>query len=189
MSILTSIISLPDQHPEPAGSLSFPALSALEIPLISTKSAVTSLLSAVQQRQAFVEQAWKAGREAAGQERSVSALNSVRVAPVASEVSALQRLTIIWNDDLEVEIGRPVETEHTRVLRKLVREKSAWPSAMSFHDVLTETSNGARARGYAMKLNELAKEDCGLGDWIEVWLKPSEFNLSDQTMSMLTARL
>jgi len=74
-------------------------------------------------------------------------------------------------DDDEFE----VETEHGRVLKKLVKEKGSWPSAMSFHDVLSEATTAARARGYATKLNELAKEDCGLGDWIEVWLKPSEW--------------
>jgi hypothetical protein len=72
-------------------------------------------------------------------------------------------------DDDEFE----VETEHGRVLRSLVKEKSAWPSAMSFHDVTSERTVAARAHGYATKINELAKEDCGLKDWIEIWLKPS----------------
>lgn len=73
-------------------------------------------------------------------------------------------------DDDEVE----VETEYGRLLRKLVKEKSSWPSAMSFRDVMSESTTAARARGYATKINELAQEDCGLKDWIEIWLKPSE---------------
>lgn len=73
-------------------------------------------------------------------------------------------------DDDEFE----VETEHGRVLRKLVKGKSSWPSAMSFRDVISESTTAARARGYATKINELAQEDCGLKDWIEIWLKPSE---------------
>lgn len=44
---------------------------------------------------------------------------------------------------------------------------SMWPSAMSFADVLAEQTPIARARGYAMKINELATEDCGLRDWID----------------------
>lgn len=44
---------------------------------------------------------------------------------------------------------------------------SMWPSAMSFEDVLAEQTPIARARGYAMKINELATEDCGLADWID----------------------
>lgn len=79
------------------------------------------------------------------------------------------------DDDDEDDDEFEVETEHGRVLKKLVREKGSWPSAMSFHDVLSEPTTAARARGYATKLNELSKEDCGLGDWIEVWLKPSEW--------------
>jgi hypothetical protein len=74
-------------------------------------------------------------------------------------------------DDDEFE----VETEHGLVLRKLVKEKSSWPSAMSFRDVISESTTAARARGYATKINELAQEDCGLKDWIEIWLKPSEW--------------
>lgn len=42
-----------------------------------------------------------------------------------------------------------------------------WPAAMSFADVLSEPTPLARAIGYAMKINELSKEDCGLGLWIE----------------------
>jgi len=74
-------------------------------------------------------------------------------------------------DDDEFE----VETEHGRVLRKLVKEKSSWPPAMNFRDVISESTTAARARGYATKINELAQEDCGLKDWIEIWLKPSEW--------------
>ena len=81
------------------------------------------------------------------------------------------------DDDDEDDDEFEVETEHGRVLKKLVKEKGSWPSAMSFHDVLSEPTTAARAHGYATKLNELYNEDCGLGDWIEVWLKPSEWRL------------
>ena len=74
-------------------------------------------------------------------------------------------------DDDEFELV----TEHVRVLRKLVREKASWPPAMGFRDVISESTTAARARGYATKINELAQEDCGLKDWIEIWLKPSEW--------------
>ena len=77
-------------------------------------------------------------------------------------------------DDDDDDEGFEVETEHGRVLRKLVKEKNSWPSAMSFGDVLSESTAGDRALGYAGKINELANEDCGLKDWIEIWLKPSE---------------
>lgn len=79
------------------------------------------------------------------------------------------------DDDDEDDDEFEVETEHGRVLKKLVKEKGSWPSAMSFHDVLSEPTISGRAQGYATKLNELSREDCGLGDWIEVWLKPSEW--------------
>lgn len=74
-------------------------------------------------------------------------------------------------DDDEFELV----TKHALVLRKLVREKGSWPPAMAFHDVISESTTAARARGYATKINELAQEDCGLKDWIEIWLKPSEW--------------
>ena len=79
------------------------------------------------------------------------------------------------DDDDEEDDEFEVKTEHGRVLEKLVKEKGSWPSAMSFHDVLSEPTIAGRAQGYATKLNELSREDCGLGDWIEVWLKPSEW--------------
>ncbi|PVF96334.1 hypothetical protein CPB86DRAFT_816454 [Serendipita vermifera] len=47
------------------------------------------------------------------------------------------------------------------------KPRSMWPSAMSFADVISETTVLARAIGYATKFNELATEDCGLGDWID----------------------
>jgi hypothetical protein len=51
-----------------------------------------------------------------------------------------------------------------------------WPSAMSFADVLSEPTPIAQAIGYAMKINELAKEDSGLGLWIDAVLsKNSRF--------------
>jgi hypothetical protein len=78
-------------------------------------------------------------------------------------------------DDDEDDDEFEVETEHGRVLRKLVKEKNSWPSSMSFRDVVSESTTAARARGYATKINELAREDCGLKDWIEIWLKPSEW--------------
>ena len=74
-------------------------------------------------------------------------------------------------DEDEVE----VLTEYGLMLKKLVKEKSSWPSAMNFRDVTSESTTAARARGYATKINELAQEDCGLKDWIEIWLKPSEW--------------
>jgi len=77
-------------------------------------------------------------------------------------------------DGAEDEDEFEIETEHGRVLRRLVKEKSSWPSAMSFLDVISESTTAARARGYATKINELSQEDCGLKDWIEIWLKPSE---------------
>ncbi|KAG8832911.1 hypothetical protein FRC17_000353 [Serendipita sp. 399] len=59
-------------------------------------------------------------------------------------------------------------TLHSKISRKIPRKPpSMWPSAMSFADVLAEQTPLARARGYAMKINELATEDCGLRDWIE----------------------
>lgn len=55
----------------------------------------------------------------------------------------------------------------TRKRKPINKPRSMWPSAMSFADVLSEQTALARARGYAMKLNELATEDCGLVDWID----------------------
>lgn len=49
---------------------------------------------------------------------------------------------------------------------KITKPKSMWPSAMSFHDVLAEQTSLARGRGYAVKINELLADDCGLADWI-----------------------
>ncbi|KAG8803337.1 hypothetical protein FRC16_006082 [Serendipita sp. 398] len=59
-------------------------------------------------------------------------------------------------------------TIRTQISRRTYRKPpSMWPSAMSFADVLAEQTPLARARGYAMKINELATEECGLRDWIE----------------------
>lgn len=48
-----------------------------------------------------------------------------------------------------------------------INPPSLWPAAMSFADVLSEPTPLARAIGYAMKINELSKEDCGLSLWVE----------------------
>jgi hypothetical protein len=50
------------------------------------------------------------------------------------------------------------------------KSSSMWPAAMSFADVLSEPTPLARSIGYAMKINELSREDCGLGAWIEAVL-------------------
>lgn len=66
--------------------------------------------------------------------------------------------------------GPRATSQSLRSNRKRVhvkKERSMWPSAMSFADVLAEQTALARARGYATKLNELATEDCGLSDWID----------------------
>ncbi|KAA1466282.1 hypothetical protein DENSPDRAFT_831086 [Dentipellis sp. KUC8613] len=46
------------------------------------------------------------------------------------------------------------------------RKYSPWPDAMWCRDVLHKKTALDRATGYAMKINELAMYDCGLGDWI-----------------------
>ncbi|TFY72091.1 hypothetical protein EVG20_g896 [Dentipellis fragilis] len=46
------------------------------------------------------------------------------------------------------------------------RKYSPWPDAMWYKDVLIRKTALDRATGYAMKINELAMYDCGLGDWI-----------------------
>lgn len=51
-----------------------------------------------------------------------------------------------------------------------INPPSLWPAAMSFADVLSEPTPLARAIGYAMKINELSKEDCGLGLWVDAVL-------------------
>ncbi|KDQ64678.1 hypothetical protein JAAARDRAFT_28315 [Jaapia argillacea MUCL 33604] len=44
--------------------------------------------------------------------------------------------------------------------------KSTWPAAMNCGDVLSKRSALDRAIGYAQKINELGRHDCGLGDWV-----------------------
>jgi hypothetical protein len=51
--------------------------------------------------------------------------------------------------------------------KAMTKPRSMWPSAMSFADVISESTVLARAFGYAGKINELATEDCGLGDWVD----------------------
>jgi hypothetical protein len=54
---------------------------------------------------------------------------------------------------------------------------SMWPAAMSFADVLSEPTPLSRSLGYAMKINELSREDCGLGAWIEAVLNKNSMSL------------
>lgn len=53
---------------------------------------------------------------------------------------------------------------------------SMWPAAMSFADVLSEPTPLSRSLGYAMKINELSREDCGLGAWIEAVLNKNSMS-------------
>jgi hypothetical protein len=57
------------------------------------------------------------------------------------------------------------------------KSPSMWPAAMSFADVLSEPTPLARSLGYAMKINELSREDCGLGAWIEAVLNKNSMFL------------
>jgi hypothetical protein len=66
-----------------------------------------------------------------------------------------------------------------RSKRPIDNPPSMWPAAMSFADVLSEPTPLARSIGYATKINELSREDCGLGAWIEAVLnKNSKLLLS-----------
>lgn len=44
--------------------------------------------------------------------------------------------------------------------------RSNWPESMWCRDVVTLPTALDRAMGYAYKINDLAKYDCGLGDWV-----------------------
>ena len=58
------------------------------------------------------------------------------------------------------------------------KQPSMWPAAMSFADVLSEPTPLARSLGYAMKINELSREDCGLSAWIDVVLNKNSMSSS-----------
>jgi len=57
-----------------------------------------------------------------------------------------------------------------RLKKPTTNPPSMWPPAMSIADVLSEPTPLARSIGYAMKINELSKESCGLDAWIEAIL-------------------
>jgi len=58
-----------------------------------------------------------------------------------------------------------------------IKQPSMWPAAMSFADVLSEPTPLARSLGYAMKINELSREDCGPRAWIEAVLNKNSMSL------------
>ncbi|PIL36722.1 hypothetical protein GSI_00411 [Ganoderma sinense ZZ0214-1] len=62
----------------------------------------------------------------------------------------------------------PVHVESPPRLRMVpkVKYSHAWPPAMSAADIVILRSPRERAKGYAMKINELSTYDCGLREWL-----------------------
>lgn len=59
-----------------------------------------------------------------------------------------------------------VQSPPRRRVRPQPKYVHPWPPAMSCADVVVLKGSRERAKGYAMKINELAMYDCGLRDWM-----------------------
>ncbi|KAM5532410.1 hypothetical protein V8D89_013904 [Ganoderma adspersum] len=59
-----------------------------------------------------------------------------------------------------------VESPPRRRMVPKVKYSHAWPPAMSAADIVILRSPRERAKGYAMKINELSTYDCGLREWL-----------------------
>lgn len=66
--------------------------------------------------------------------------------------------------------------------------RSNWPSSMSCRDVVVLPTALERSLGYAHKINDLAKYDCGLGDWV-VYTKQKGQHLFSTRLSMCYSNL
>ncbi|KAH8118341.1 hypothetical protein DFH11DRAFT_1502246, partial [Phellopilus nigrolimitatus] len=80
--------------------------------------------------------------------------------------SGLSVSKISQHSSLSQERVSPERTSPRPKVVFVAKIRSPWPDAMAFGDVMARKGSLERSLGYAQKINELAKHDPGLGDWV-----------------------